>query len=393
MRSLFAATAAVLVVLVTPAAALAAPTPDFLFEHAKANYRTSLATTPGAYQEGITPRAPCPVSGPPCTYEAHEFEITPDQANGAFSVTITWGSEDDDWDLFVYKVLPGGTVDESSPVAKSAQGGTTEERATLLSSPDRPIEAGKYRIYVDNWAAADPSWKGVVQFEAFVPGNKRPNAALTAPASATTSDFVALDASGSSDPDGTIENYAWDLNGDGRFELDGGSPQLAHKFPAGRRHVSVRVRDNKGGVDFATQTINVAGPTPPDRVVTLPPPPGSITISVRKRQSIAAVALRGVAARLTCPTACKITGRLTIGKTAASRLRLGSRRTIATQTRSLSGVRSTPRLRLKPRSATLRALRRALRSSASPVVATVRVTVASEGYTPKSFVRRVAITR
>ncbi len=391
MRSFLVAALAVSAVLVVPATAPAAPNRDFNFEHGQANYRTSVATRPGAYQEGITPRQPCPASGVPgCTWEAHEFTIGPGDTNGAFSVTITWGSADDDWDLFVYRVLPNGSVDEANAVAKSAQGGTTQETATLLSSPDAPIEPGTYRIYVDNWAAADPSWKGVVQFETFVPGNTLPTAVLAPPPAGSPNQFVTLDASGSSDPDGTIENYAWDLDGDGKFDIDGASPQIAHKFRRGTTHVSVRVRDNKGAVGFASQPVTVAGPPGQDQTVLLPPPPGSITMSMKRRQSLAAVRLRGVAATLTCPTSCRIAGRLSISGATARRLGLGRRgMTISRRTRTLSGTNSTPRLRLKPGRRTLAALRR----SSSSVSATVRVTVSAEGYQPMSFLRRVTIVR
>lgn len=391
MRPFLAAALAVLAVLTIPATAPAAPNRDFNFEHGQANYRTSLATRPGAYQEGITPRQPCPASGVPgCTWEAHEFTVGPDDTNGAFSVTITWGSADDDWDLFVYRVLPNGEVDEANPVAKSAQGGTIQETATKLSSPDAPIEPGTYRIYVDNWAAADPSWKGTVQFETFVPGNKLPTAVLAPPPAGQANQFVTLDASGSSDPDGRVENYAWDLNGDGSFDIDGALPQIAHKFRTGRTHVSVRVRDDKGGVGYASQTVVVNGAAPGDQVVLLPPPPGSITMTMKRRQSLAAVRTRGVAATLTCPTSCRIVGRLSISGATARRLGLGRRAmTISRRTRTLSGTNSTPRLRLKPRRRTLNALRASSRS----VAGTVRVTVSAEGYQPQSFTRPVTIVR
>ncbi|HEX8206616.1 MAG TPA: PKD domain-containing protein [Solirubrobacteraceae bacterium] len=389
MRPILLVVVSALALALWPAAASAATTANFAIKHGETNYRTSVATTPGAYQAGTTPRQPCPASGLPCTWEAHEFEIKPGEENGAFSVSITWGSADDDWDLYVYKVRPDGSVDEASPVASSASGGTTEETATKLSSPDAPIEPGVYRIYIDNWAAASPDWEGFVAFEPFVKGNTRPVAVLNAPASAASGQSVTLDGSASTDPDGTIADFSWDLDGDGRFEVEGAGPTQQVTLPGGRRHVSLRVRDDRGGVDYATSVVDVALPSGPTRFVEVDPPLGSIRISVKARQAFRQFAIRGVAASVTCPTACEILGSLRISKATARRLGLGRKaRTIAVRRRELSGEGSTPRLSLKPGRRVRNAIRRR-----RPVPAVVRVTVTADGYAPQTFTRRVSITR
>ena len=374
--------------LAIPAAAGAAPTANFNFKHGETNNRTGPTFAGGGVRE---------CAGPACTYESHDFTIAPGEENGRFAVTTTWaglpGQEgndtQNDWDLYVYRVLEDGSEKE---VASGATGGTTQETAILPSEPDAPIPPGTYRIYMDNFKVApqDQDWEGYVAFEPFIATNKVPLAALTAPAQARAGESVTLDASSSTDPDGTIENYAWDLNGDGLFEVDGASPTVEERFRSGRRHVSVRVRDNRGGVGYATQTITVAAAPPGERVEVQPPPAGSITLDVRRRQKIAAVVLRGVAATVGCPTACTINASLRIDRGTARRLGLGRKaRRIARTERTLSGDGSTPRLRLKPS----RRILRAMRGSSRSVSAVVRVVVQAVGYDATAYVRRVTITR
>jgi hypothetical protein len=68
---------------------------------------------------------------------------------------------------------------------------------------------------------------------------------------------VVLDASGSSDPDGAVVLYQWDLDGNGSFETDtGATPSATRTYPnAGTIQVKLRVTDNDGGV--ATTTLPV----------------------------------------------------------------------------------------------------------------------------------------
>ena len=64
-----------------------------------------------------------------------------------------------------------------------------------------------------------------------------------------------VDATGSSDPDGTVAGYAWTFG-------DGGTatgPTPMHAFDAaGSYHITLTVTDNSGGTATATQTVNVA---------------------------------------------------------------------------------------------------------------------------------------
>jgi subtilisin-like proprotein convertase family protein len=87
-----------------------------------------------------------------------------------------------------------------------------------------------------------------------------PVARLTAtPNPASAGQQVTLDASGSSDPDGVIANYSWDLDGSGRYATNGGSTSfLVHAFPSpGSYPVAVRVTDNYGATATASLTLTV----------------------------------------------------------------------------------------------------------------------------------------
>src|SRR5829696_8712241 len=73
--------------------------------------------------------------------------------------------------------------------------------------------------------------------------NREPLAALSvAPARVAGGRQVSFDASGSRDPEGLQLRYAWDLDGNGSFETDGGtSPTIAHAY-SGTTTFTPRVR-------------------------------------------------------------------------------------------------------------------------------------------------------
>ena len=64
---------------------------------------------------------------------------------------------------------------------------------------------------------------------------------------------VSFSAAGSTDDDGTIDKYEWDLNGDGTFEKTTTSPTTTGRYSeAGNISVKVRVTDDDGAKDTAT---------------------------------------------------------------------------------------------------------------------------------------------
>ena len=70
--------------------------------------------------------------------------------------------------------------------------------------------------------------------------------------------YVDWDASGSTDADGTIVLYEWDLDDDGTFETDTGTTPTAqgvYPGPGNDATATVRVTDNDGLTDTATLTV------------------------------------------------------------------------------------------------------------------------------------------
>jgi uncharacterized delta-60 repeat protein len=88
-------------------------------------------------------------------------------------------------------------------------------------------------------------------------GNTAPAAAVAPVTGAQEGTPVTLDASGSTDADGAITGYSWDLNGDGSFG-DATGPKASATFTKGPHTVSVQVTDNYGLTTKASQTFTVA---------------------------------------------------------------------------------------------------------------------------------------
>ena len=69
---------------------------------------------------------------------------------------------------------------------------------------------------------------------------------------------VSFDASGSSDPDGSISKYLWDLDGNGSFEKTTTTPKVSRSYTQpGDFVVKVRVLDNGNKFDTATKTLKI----------------------------------------------------------------------------------------------------------------------------------------
>jgi large repetitive protein len=72
---------------------------------------------------------------------------------------------------------------------------------------------------------------------------------------------VDFDASSSTDSDGTIAQYDWDMNNDGIFEIEDGGPTQTYVFHvAGKPTVAVRVHDDDGATDNAATSVDINNP-------------------------------------------------------------------------------------------------------------------------------------
>ncbi|WP_327328886.1 malectin domain-containing carbohydrate-binding protein [Halobellus limi] len=92
-------------------------------------------------------------------------------------------------------------------------------------------------------------------------GNVPPTASFSASTtSASSGQSISFDASGSNDPDGAIQSYAWDFDGDGTTDTTG--PTASHAFSnVGTYTVELTVTDDGGATAMATEQISVTEPS------------------------------------------------------------------------------------------------------------------------------------
>jgi PKD repeat protein len=115
------------------------------------------------------------------------------------------------------------------------------------------------------------------------PSDRAPRARFSViPASPLAGQTVALDGSPSTDPNGQIVRYEWDLNGDGTFERSGSEPSVETRFEAAGTHlVRLRVTDDEGLVSADAGSIEVRADTPPAASFTVFPPAPPVGVDVR----------------------------------------------------------------------------------------------------------------
>jgi len=88
--------------------------------------------------------------------------------------------------------------------------------------------------------------------------NGAPVAVAGGPYTGNKNTTITVDGSFSSDPDGTIVNYAWDCDSDGTTEASSPSPTAGCIYPnTGTFTATLTVTDNDGGTDTDTATVNV----------------------------------------------------------------------------------------------------------------------------------------
>jgi PKD repeat protein len=93
--------------------------------------------------------------------------------------------------------------------------------------------------------------------------NRAPTASFTAtPNPALTGQTVSYSAAGSSDPDGTIGKYEWDLDGNGSYETNTGiiGTAISSYATGGNRTVGLRLTDNLGATGTTTRAVTVRAP-------------------------------------------------------------------------------------------------------------------------------------
>ena len=185
---------------------------------------------PGDPDFTVTPQSPLP--GQTVTFTA--TNLRPNDS-------VTWDFQND------------GSVDATGSTAQhvyATPGARTVRMRVARRGDDPPVEVLKV-VRVDS----------------------PPTASFTAsPNPATAGEAVQFNAAGSSDPDGPIASYAWDLDNDGQFDDASGIAASRAFATAGTYTVRLRVTDNRGSVDTATTSVTVnAAPGPPPPAYNQPP--------------------------------------------------------------------------------------------------------------------------
>jgi PKD repeat protein len=165
--------------------------------------------------------------------------------------------------------IAGDTVTFTADVAPSDGATITEYRWDIAGtgqyqsggdSISRTYPAAtnvRVRLQVKDSAGKAKTFKKQLSVSGGSGGGQAPVASFTYAPAAPVANQPVLFTSTSSDPDGTIADQLWDLNGDGNFDNGGGSTAL-RTFPApGEYVVGLRVTDNDGLASFDSQTLTV----------------------------------------------------------------------------------------------------------------------------------------
>ncbi len=147
----------------------------------------------------------------------------------------------------------------------------------------------------------------------------RPTAAFTmTPQAATAGQRVDFDAMSSSDPDGIVTNWDWDLDDNGTFETPGATANRTYAT-AGTVTIALRVTDNLANTRTATKQLVISAPPAQPApvqpmptslplespIVYAPPLVAKLTASAVAKQRGAAT--RGVAVQALCDLGCFVT--------------------------------------------------------------------------------------
>ena len=143
-----------------------------------------------------------------------------------------------------------------------------QANGTFTNLPEPPAIAKTFPLGLEPYAVTYTGYlliRNLLDDATPADHNIAPIAALShSPATVLTGETVNFDASGSTDTDGTIENYSWDLDGDGTFETDTGTtPTTSHSYAENGAYLAaVKVTDDEGKSGIAVDTVTVENRAP-----------------------------------------------------------------------------------------------------------------------------------
>jgi PKD repeat protein len=164
---------------------------------------------------------------------------------------------------------PGSTVSfDGTPSAPGPAGTITDYSwnfgdGTTLDSGTTPTVSHTYAspgVYTVRLTTTDDL--GVAGKVSEVITVDQPTAAFTAnPTDPAPGSPTSFDATGSSDPEGTITDYSWDFGDGSPVEDDGSTATTSHTFAArGHYNVTVTITNSLGQTDSSTETVTVDDP-------------------------------------------------------------------------------------------------------------------------------------
>jgi hypothetical protein len=169
-------------------------------------------------------------------------------------------------DLDVRLVDPDGitytpwVLDPANPTNAAVAGDDATNNVEMI---DAPAKAGAWTVTVEGGAVPTGPQQYTLVTPVHAGVNAPPTAEAGGPYSTAEGTDVLLDASSSSDPEGGLSSYEWDLDGDGQFDDATGATTTFDRVGQDDVHtVAVRVTDSGGLSDTDSTTVTVANVAP-----------------------------------------------------------------------------------------------------------------------------------
>lgn len=183
---------------------------------------------------------------------AQAIEVT--LPEGQSEVTVTMAATDADGDPLTYRIA-------SRPDSVSANQSYPSPIVALRLNDPNMAEARVTYVASDGRLDSVPA-EIIVRRNVAPPVNRPPSAFILPVAVVSEGSVVHLDGTLSSDPDGTIAAYDWDLDGDGAYDDASGAKVDMAVPESGRFFPALRVTDNGGATGTAIQQVTVRNVAP-----------------------------------------------------------------------------------------------------------------------------------